>query len=70
MKKLFSILILSSFVSFVPTATFAQESNCDCRCINSVETVANPDKRAASVTVNVTDDYYIICQGNIFKVAF
>ena len=70
MKKLFSILILSSFVSFVPTATFAQESNCDCRCINSVETVANPDKKAASVTVNVTDDYYIICQGNIFKVAF
>ena len=70
MKKLFSILILSSFVSFVPTATFAQESNCDCRCINSVETVANPDKKAASVTVNVTNDYYIICQGNIFKVAF
>lgn len=70
MKKLLSIFILANLISFTPALALAQDYDCDCGCINSTDTIANPDKKAASVAVNVTDDYYIICQGNVFKIAF
>ncbi len=70
MKKLYSIFILICCLCVTCQSVLAECCPDVCGCVNSTDTIANPDKNAQDVTVMSTDDYYIICQGNVFKLAF
>ena len=74
MKKLFA-LFLSLYLNFcMPAGVMAE--NCTCGCsstkehILSTEQLANPISKSLSKSVASTENYYILCKGNVIKVAF
>ena len=71
MKKLFTIFIIHSFIvlSFSPIAGAA--CNCDVNeCIISSDYIANPDSKAPNTNISTTENYFVICQGNVIRIAF
>lgn len=73
MKKLLSLILIILFSSgFLPLKVLAE---CECSTNNeehilSSETLANPDSKAQTSSIYETENYYILCKGNIIKVAF
>lgn len=68
MNKIISIFLAFLFIGFVPTSVFA-ECSCD-ECVQSTDSLANGHSKAPCSIINITDSYYIILKGNVFKVAF
>ena len=67
MKKLFiAFLINIFFLSF--SASFALAQDCD--CVTSHDTLLNSPSKALNNSVVTSDCYYILCKGNVIKVAF
>lgn len=66
MNKLFSLILAVLFLAYVPSVAFAQ---CP-ECINSTDSIANSHSKAPCANVAITDNYYIMSKGNVFKVAF
>ena len=71
MKKLLTIFLMFNLFSFIPSAAFADCDDCDAQeHILSSETIANPDSKALANSVYETENFYIICKGNVIKIAF
>jgi len=58
----------------MPLTAFADDCMPDCGCIEeevlSTETLAKSTSKAPATEVSETENYYIICKGNVVKVAF
>ena len=74
MERLLAIFFSLYLAFFIPLYTFAQDSSCDCDYIEeevlSTENLAKTSSKAASSSVSETENYYIICKGNVIKIAF
>lgn len=68
MKKLFSLILILNIMLYTTLPSLAD--CCTNECVNSTQTVANPNRKAQNTTVNETENYYIIIKGNVIKVAF
>ncbi len=75
MEKLL-VIIFSLYLAFcMPVYVMAQDienytCNFDNEHVLSTEEIANPISKAPASTVATTENYYIICKGNVIKVAF
>lgn len=70
MKKLLAVFFIIYLSICIPCYTFAQ---CGCNedeHILSSESLANADSKAPNNNIGSTENYYIICKGNVIKVAF
>ena len=71
MKKLLTIFLMFNLFSLIPAASFADCDDCDTQeHILSSETIANHDSKALANSVYGTENFYIICKGNVIKIAF
>ena len=77
MKKLLSLMLIIMLSGIIPIYAFADcDNECDCDTnfnqehIISSDTIKNADSKAQTSSVYETENYYILCKGNIIKVAF
>jgi len=67
MRKLLAALIILGTGLLFPSAALA---DCNCECIQSSEMIVGASSKAPSSSVGASENYYIICKGNVIKVAF
>ena len=67
MKKIFILFILFSFLICQNTV---MADCCYDEEIISKDQMANPNKKAPCACINSTENNYIICKGNVIKIAF
>lgn len=72
MKKLTALILILLILCITPMSSFAEEASyTDCsECINSTDTISDAHSKAPCNCVSITDNYYILSKGNVFKIAF
>ncbi len=72
MKKLTALILILLVLCITPISSLAEETSyTDCsECINSTDTISDANSKAPCNCVNITDNYYILSKGNVFKIAF
>lgn len=68
MRKLFVNFLSLIMILFTPAGALAECSNCE--CVRTSEIITGASSKAPSMSVNTTDNYYIVAKGNVIKVAF
>lgn len=69
MKKLTTIFLTLLILCFIPSTVLA-EDNLGCECIKATDTLAQTHSKAPCASINITDNYFIMSKGNVFKIAF
>lgn len=74
MERLLAIFFCLYLSFIMPLYAFADNATSDCDCIEeevlSTETLAKTYSKAPATSVSETENYYILCKGNVVKVAF